>query len=240
MRATNKGSTVLTANQCFDSTDEESGPQLKVLPAPISIFRNELEHRSNQRIKRVEDVVLAFMILLMIAVPMLLIAAAVKLTSRGPVFFKQRRAGLNGKQFKVFKFRSMTCCEDGSRVTQATKNDQRVTRLGAFLRRTSLDELPQFLNVLMGDMSIVGPRPHALAHDDLYSAKIPTYSLRHSVKPGITGWAQVNGWRGETDTDDKMIKRVEHDLHYIASWSLTLDLWIIIKTALGGANKNAY
>jgi putative colanic acid biosynthesis UDP-glucose lipid carrier transferase len=226
------------------AADEISGTKV-ILPQPTAslspLFHNKLQGRNEQRIKRAEDIVLSSLILLLIAIPMLMIAIAVKLTSRGPVFFKQRRAGLNGQTFKVFKFRSMTCCEDGTKVTQATKNDVRVTRLGAILRRTSLDELPQFLNVLMGDMSIVGPRPHALAHDEHYRPKIPTYSLRHSVKPGITGWAQVNGWRGETDTDEKMVKRVEHDIHYINTWSLALDLWIIIRTAVGGFfGKNVY
>jgi putative colanic acid biosynthesis UDP-glucose lipid carrier transferase len=181
--------------------------------------------------KRIEDIILASIILALIAVPMAFIAIGVKLSSRGPIFFRQRRYGLNGEEIGVLKFRSMTVCEDGNTVTQATKNDQRVTKFGAFLRRTSLDELPQFLNVLSGEMSIVGPRPHAVAHNEQYRALIQGYMRRHKVKPGITGWAQVNGWRGETDTLDKMEKRVQYDLEYINGWNLGLDLKIIAMTA---------
>jgi exopolysaccharide biosynthesis polyprenyl glycosylphosphotransferase len=161
------------------------------------------------------------------------IAAAVKLSSPGPVIFAQRRYGRAGKEIRVFKFRSMRATEDGARVTQATKGDPRVTRVGAFLRRTSLDELPQVFNVLFGDMSVVGPRPHAVAHNEQYKTQILEYMLRHKVKPGITGWAQVNGWRGETDTLEKMIERVAHDLHYISNYSFFLDLKIIFLTAFG-------
>ena len=171
-------------------------------------------------VKRLEDIILGALILALITLPMIFIALAVKLTSRGPVFFKQRRYGLNGKQISVWKFRSMTVLEDGDTVTQATKGDARITSLGAFLRKTSLDELPQFINVLTGQMSIVGPRPHAVAHNEQYRQLIGDYMLRHKVKPGITGWAQINGWRGETDTLEKMEKRVEFDLYYIRNWSL--------------------
>jgi putative colanic acid biosynthesis UDP-glucose lipid carrier transferase len=156
----------------------------------------------------------------------------VKLGSPGPVFFQQRRYGLGGDEIRVLKFRTMKVCEDGGQVTQATRKDPRVTWVGAFLRRTSLDELPQFFNVLTGSMSIVGPRPHAVAHNEEYRALIPGYMLRHKVKPGITGWAQVNGWRGETENLDKMRARVEHDLDYIRNWRLSLDLQIIARTAL--------
>ncbi|NCU20882.1 undecaprenyl-phosphate glucose phosphotransferase, partial [Candidatus Falkowbacteria bacterium] len=142
-------------------------------------------------------------------------------------------------EIQVWKFRTMTVCEDGPVVTQAQRQDPRVTRVGALLRRTSLDELPQFLNVLRGDMSIVGPRPHAVAHNELYRGKIHGYMLRHLVRPGITGWAQVNGWRGETDTEDKMVKRVEHDLWYIRHWSLWLDLTIILRTVFRGFGGHA-
>jgi len=161
------------------------------------------------------------------------VAGAVKLTSPGPVLFAQRRYGRDGKEIRVFKFRSMRVTEDGAQVRQATKGDSRVTPVGAFLRRTSLDELPQFLNVLKGDMSVVGPRPHAVAHNEHYRTQILEYTLRHKVKPGITGWAQVNGWRGETDTLSKMIERVAHDLHYIKHYSFVLDLKIILMTAFG-------
>ena len=191
--------------------------------------------------KRLEDVVLSIGILLGIAIPMLLIAGAVKLTSRGPVLFRQRRYGLDGREITVWKFRTMTVGENGDNVVQARKGDARVTPLGAFLRRTSLDELPQFVNVLLGDMSIVGPRPHAIAHNEAYRALIPGYMLRHKVKPGITGWAQVNGWRGETDTLDKMERRVQSDLWYIRNWSLWLDLRIIARTAFRVfVDENAY
>ncbi len=191
--------------------------------------------------KRVEDVVLSVLILLLIAIPMMVIALAVKVTSPGPVFFKQRRYGLNGAVVNVWKFRSMTVCEDGDNIPQAKKGDARVTKLGAFLRRTSLDELPQFINVLQNSMSIVGPRPHAVSHNEQYRRLIRGYMLRHKVKPGITGWAQVNGWRGETDSLDKMQKRVEFDLEYIQQWSLWFDLKIIFLTVLRGfVGKNAY
>ena len=192
-------------------------------------------------VKRVEDIVLGTAILAVIALPMLVIAMAVKLTSPGPAIFRQRRYGLNGNVLYVWKFRSMTVCEDGVDVPQARKGDARITRLGAFLRRTSLDELPQFINVLQGTMSIVGPRPHAIAHNEEYRRLIHGYMLRHKVKPGITGWAQVNGWRGETDTMEKMRGRVECDLQYIQEWSLWLDLKIVWMTIWGGfRGKNAY
>ena len=181
-------------------------------------------------VKRASDLLLASLILLLILPLMALIAIGVKLSSPGPVLFKQRRYGLDGEEIKVFKFRSMTVTEDGDRVVQAKKNDQRVTRFGKFLRKTSLDELPQFINVLQGRMSVVGPRPHAVAHNEMYRKLIKGYMIRHKVKPGITGWAQVSGLRGETDTPDKMAARIEYDLEYIRNWSLLLDLWIIMKT----------
>ena len=183
-------------------------------------------------IKRVSDFVIAATILLLIMPLMLAIALAVKLSSPGPVLFKQRRYGLDGKEILVYKFRSMTVLEDGNVVTQATRNDRRVTRLGAFLRKTSLDELPQFINVLQGRMSVVGPRPHAVAHNELYRKLIPSYMIRHKVRPGITGLAQVNGLRGETDTLEKMSARVEHDLAYLRNWSLLLDLKIVLMTVV--------
>jgi len=192
-------------------------------------------------IKRVEDLVIGSLLVLAFALPMLAIALAIKLTSRGPVLFKQRRHGENGVEFHVLKFRSMTTQDNGHVVVQATRFDPRITPVGAFLRRTSLDELPQFFNVLMGDMSLVGPRPHAIAHNALYRTKILEYMRRHKVKPGITGWAQVNGLRGETDTLDKMVARVEHDLEYIRKWSPWLDLKILFLTAFGRkVRQNAY
>ena len=172
---------------------------------------------------------------------MLLIAAAIKLTSAGPALFKQRRAGLDGREITVWKFRTMTVQEDGDDVTLVVRGDKRVTPFGAFLRRTSLDELPQFLNVLRGDMSIVGPRPHAVVINEEYRRLIPGYMLRHRVKPGLTGWAQVHGWRGPTDRIEQIERRVQFDLWYIRNWSLWLDLWIIARTALCGfADDNAY
>jgi putative colanic acid biosynthesis UDP-glucose lipid carrier transferase len=191
--------------------------------------------------KRTMDIVLSALILVLISPLLLAIAIAIKATSRGPVIFRQRRYGLDGKQIIVYKFRSMTVCEDGDTIRQAQKSDQRITPLGAFLRRTSLDELPQFVNVLQGRMSIVGPRPHAIAHNEMYRKLIKGYMVRHKVKPGITGWAQVNGSRGETETVEKMQKRIEYDLEYLRNWSMTLDLWIILKTilVLRGQN-NAY
>ncbi len=195
----------------------------------------------NSWLKRAEDIVLGLVILTIIALPMAVVALAIKLTSKGTVFFKQTRYGLNGHPIRVLKFRTMSVSEDGPTIAQAVQNDSRITRLGAFLRRTSMDELPQFLNVLTGEMSIVGPRPHAVAHNELYRKQIPGYMLRHKVKPGITGWAQVNGWRGETDTLDKMIRRVEHDLAYIRSWDLFFDLKIIFLTVFGrDVRRNAH
>lgn len=193
-------------------------------------------------LKAIEDYVLGTLILLLISVPMLVIAVTIKLTSPGPVLFKQYRDGWNGEKILVYKFRSMKVHQESDFVvTQATRNDNRVTPLGAFLRRTSLDELPQFINVLQGRMSIVGPRPHALEHNTYYKELVPGYMLRHKVKPGITGLAQINGFRGETDTLDKMATRVEYDKAYIESMSIWLDLKIIVLTIFKGfVNKNAY
>jgi putative colanic acid biosynthesis UDP-glucose lipid carrier transferase len=184
----------------------------------------------NSTIKRTSDIVLSSLILLLLAPLMLVTAIAVKVSSPGPVIFRQRRYGLFGEEIIVYKFRSMTVMENGNTVTQAQRNDGRVTKIGGFLRRTSLDELPQFVNVLQGRMSIVGPRPHAVAHNEQYRKVIKGYMLRHKVKPGITGWAQVNGLRGETATIDKMEARVQYDLDYLRNWSLWLDLWIVLRT----------
>jgi putative colanic acid biosysnthesis UDP-glucose lipid carrier transferase len=186
----------------------------------------------NGLVKRASDLVLATLILILIAPVLAAVALGVKLTSPGPVIFRQRRYGLDGQEIVVYKFRSMTVAEDGAVVRQATKNDSRITPLGAFLRRTSLDELPQFVNVLQGRMSIVGPRPHAVAHNEQYRKLIRSYMIRHKVRPGVTGWAQVNGLRGETDTVEKMRARVAYDLDYLRNWSLGLDLKIIFKTIL--------
>lgn len=185
---------------------------------------------TNELTKRISDVVLSSVILLLISPLLLSIAAGVKLSSPGPVIFRQRRNGLDGSEIVVYKFRSMRAQDNGNVVKQATRNDSRITPFGAFLRRTSLDELPQFINVLQGRMSIVGPRPHAVAHNEEYRRLIKAYMVRHKVKPGITGWAQVNGHRGETDTIEKMQARVEYDLEYLRNWSLGLDLQIIVRT----------
>jgi len=207
----------------------------------ISVFENPYSGVDGW-LKRIEDIVLACCVLLVIALPMIAIAIAVKFTSPGPIIFKQRRYGINGQEIEVWKFRSMTVCDDEeNNIKQAQRGDVRITPLGGFLRRTSLDELPQFLNVLKGDMSIVGPRPHAVAHNELYRTEIHRYMMRHKVKPGITGWAQVNGWRGETESTEKMAKRIEYDLDYIRNWSLYFDLKIFLLTFLKGfINKNAY
>lgn len=197
---------------------------------PVIAIRESPFTGFNSMIKRASDIVLGVLIQLMLLPLMLCIAVVIKCTSPGPVIFRQRRYGLYGEEIIVYKFRSMTVAEDGATVVQATKNDQRVTRVGAFLRRSSLDELPQFFNVLQGRMSIVGPRPHAVAHNELYRKLIKGYMLRHKAKPGITGWAQVNGLRGETETLDKMEARIRYDLDYLRNWSLWLDLWIIVRT----------
>ncbi len=195
----------------------------------------------NGIIKRLSDILLSIVIMLLISPVMLGIAIAVKLTSPGPVLFVQRRYGLDGEEIPVYKFRSMTVCEDGDTIRQATKNDARITPLGAFLRKSSLDELPQFINVLQGRMSIVGPRPHAVAHNEMYRKLIKGYMIRHKVKPGITGWAQVTGHRGETDKLEKMEARIAYDLDYLRNWSLKLDLTIIAKTVLVVFNdRHAY
>lgn len=196
---------------------------------------------TNGMIKRGSDIVLSMLILLLVSPLMLAIALGIKLTSPGPIIFRQRRYGLNGEEILVKKFRTMTVCEDGNDIPQARQHDQRITPFGAFLRRTSLDELPQFFNVLQGAMSIVGPRPHAVAHNELYRTLIKGYMIRHKVKPGITGWAQVNGWRGETETLEKMKCRIDYDLAYLRNWSLRLDLYIIAKTVtVMLRDKNAY
>lgn len=195
----------------------------------------------NTLLKRIEDICFSSLILILISPLLIGIAIAIKLTSKGPVFFKQTRYGLNGKPILVYKFRSMNVMENGIKVTQAVKNDPRLTPIGGFLRRTSIDELPQFINVFLGSMSVVGPRPHAVAHNEEYRQLIPGYMLRHKVKPGITGLAQIRGWRGETDTLDKMEKRVECDLEYIRTWSIWLDIQIIFLTVFKGfIHKAAY
>lgn len=196
---------------------------------------------TNALAKRVSDITLSLLILTLIAPLLIAVAIGVKLSSPGPTIFRQRRNGLDGDEIIVYKFRSMRVQDNGPVVKQATKGDLRVTKFGAFIRRTSLDELPQFINVLQGRMSVVGPRPHAVAHNNEYRQLIKAYMVRHKVKPGITGWAQVNGHRGETDTVDKMRARVEYDLEYLRNWSIGLDLQIIVRTIrLVFLDRNAY
>jgi len=191
--------------------------------------------------KRLIDIVASFLGLVVLSPLLLLIAVAIKRDSSGPVIFRQRRYGVNGKEIKVWKFRTMSTQEDGSAVVQAVQGDQRITRLGRFLRSYSLDELPQLYNVLTGTMSLVGPRPHAVSHNEEYRSKINGYMMRHKIKPGITGWAQINGWRGETDTLQKMEKRVEFDLEYMKNWSVWFDIKILLLTLVRGfSSKNAY
>ncbi len=225
---------ILMFNLMQARTYEVNGiPLIAVWEIPLSSLQYAL--------KRVLDIILASIVLIFLLPLMALIALGVKRSSPGPILFRQRRYGLNGREIIIYKFRSMTVMEDGDTIPQATRNDSRITRFGAFLRRTSLDELPQFINVLQGRMSIVGPRPHAVAHNEQYRKLINGYMLRHKVKPGITGWAQIHGLRGETDTLDKMKQRVEYDLQYLKNWSLSLDLIIIFKTALVFfRNHNAY
>jgi Undecaprenyl-phosphate glucose phosphotransferase len=200
---------------------------------PVLTIANSRVERQMGMIKRVEDIVISSIALLLLWPVLLTAAICVKLGSKGPAIFKQKRHGFNNQVFEVYKFRSMRMQDDdGQGVKQATRHDSRITRVGAFLRRTSIDELPQLFNVLKGDMSIVGPRPHAVQHNDEYGAIISQYFARHNVKPGITGWAQVKGLRGETDTIDKMHKRVDADLYYIEHWSLLLDLKVILMTAM--------
>lgn len=206
----------------------------------VSVFENPF-YGVDGVFKRCVDLSVGTLALAMAAIPMLLIAVAVKLTSRGPVFFRQKRYGLDGKSFDVWKFRSMTVCENGDRVVQATKNDARLTPIGGLLRKTSLDELPQLFNVLNGTMSLVGPRPHANSHNEYYRTQIQGYMLRHKVKPGITGLAQVNGCRGETETLDKMEQRIRYDHQYIREWSILLDLKILLRTMVVVVKtENAY
>jgi putative colanic acid biosynthesis UDP-glucose lipid carrier transferase len=208
---------------------------------PVISFRETPIRGINAFLKRIEDLVVAGFILLIASPLLLAIAVGVKLTSQGPVIFKQWRYGLNGRPIQVYKFRTMNVNEDGYDFTQATKDDSRITPFGAFLRQTSLDELPQLINVIQGRMSLVGPRPHPVAMNEQYRKSVPGYMLRHKVKPGLTGLAQIKGFRGETDTLEKIERRVEYDLEYLRQWSLVMDLEILLRTILTGAwRTNAY
>jgi len=193
--------------------------------------------RAEVQTKYVLDGVLAALGLFLLSPLLVLVALAIRLDSNGPALFKQIRTGLNGKPFRIYKFRTMTVQEDGAVIQQATPGDPRVTRIGGILRRTSLDELPQLLNVIRGEMSLVGPRPHALAHDAYYGREIPSYAGRFAVKPGITGWAQVNGSRGETPTVADMQRRIDLDLWYVQNWSLALDLEILAQTVVAETTR---
>lgn len=199
-------------------------PAFEIRSAPLSV--------AERAMKRGLDIVVASTALILLAPLMLVIAAVIRFETPGPTLFRQRRLGFNGREFRILKFRSMTVTEDGEKVVQASKNDKRVTRIGRIIRATSIDELPQLINVLRGDMSLVGPRPHAVAHDNTYEDTIADYSLRRHMKPGLTGWAQVNGLRGETRSIDLMERRVEHDLWYIDNWTIWLDLRILLMTAV--------
>lgn len=211
------------------------------LGLPVVDLNQPISSGMNGVVKDVFDRMFAVVALILLLPLFIVIALLIKYSSPGPIFFKQPRLGLNGKKFNVYKFRTMKLHQEHDTVTQATRNDPRITPIGGFLRRTSLDELPQFINVLFGDMSVVGPRPHALQHNEMYKDLLEMYMLRHRVKPGITGWAQIHGHRGETDTVDKMAKRVQFDLHYIQNWSLWMDVRIIVWTAFRGwTGKNAY
>lgn len=201
---------------------------------PVGSLQFEpLQELRNRVKKRIFDIIFSsFVIVFVLSWLMPLIGLIIKLESRGPVFFRQNRAGRDNKTFKIFKFRTMTVTEADSEYKQATKNDNRITKVGKFLRKTSLDELPQFLNVFIGDMSVTGPRPHPLKLNEAYMTRIDSYMARHFVKPGISGWAQVNGYRGETETPEIMRKRIEHDLWYVENWSTMLDIRIIVMTII--------
>lgn len=215
------------------ATEINSMPALELIETPF--------WGASGLLKRVFDIVFSACALAALAIPMLAIAAAVRLTSPGPALFRQPRYGLNGREFHVLKFRTMTVADRNHEVQQVSRNDQRVTPLGRFLRRTSLDELPQFINVLTGDMSVVGPRPHTVTHNEYYRGQVQRYMARHKVRPGITGLAQVRGLRGETSTTQMMAARIDCDIEYIRTWSVILDLRIILRTILVVANdKNAY
>lgn len=207
----------------------------------LSVRNNKLSSVTNQALKRTFDIVFSGLFLIVSPVIFIPIAIAIKLSSPGPIFFAQDRTGYRGKTFKCLKFRTMRVNNDAD-TKQATRDDDRTTKVGAFLRRTSLDELPQFINVFIGDMSVVGPRPHMLKHTDQYSKLVDLYMVRHVVKPGVTGWAQVNGYRGITDELWKMQKRVEYDVWYIENWNFLLDLKIIGRTIYNGAKgeENAF
>lgn len=206
-----------------------SGNSLRLLSAPMN--------ESGRFLKRAFDITASGAGLILLSPILLAVAAAVRFTSPGPALFLQERRGFNGRNFRIYKFRSMRVMESGHAMRQAQKDDPRVTKVGAFIRRTSIDELPQLINVLKGDMSLVGPRPHAISHDDELSSKFELYAQRQRIKPGITGWAQVNGFRGDTSTQDKIEARTLHDLYYAENWSLLLDIWIVFLTVFSARTR---
>ena len=213
----------------------------QVAGLPVIALSTSPMNARKETLKRAEDILIGSLALILAAPVMLLIALVIKLDSPGPVFFRQWRYGLDGREIRVWKFRTMSVTEDGHKFCQASRNDCRITRVGRVIRRISLDELPQLFNVLAGSMSLVGPRPHAVAHDEQFRSLLPGYMWRLKIKPGITGWAQVNGWRGETDTLEKMKGRMDHDLYYIENWTLTLDIKILWLTLWRGfINENAF
>jgi putative colanic acid biosysnthesis UDP-glucose lipid carrier transferase len=207
--------------------------------SPVAMHNAPLT-RIEMLAKRACDVALALVVLALLSPLMLLVSLVIKLDSAGPIIFKQRRTGFNGQEFTIYKFRSMSVLEDGRQIAQTRRNDSRLTKVGRILRQSSIDELPQLLNVLKGEMSLVGPRPHAVAHDDQYRAAISSYAFRHHVKPGITGWAQINGLRGETPLVQDMERRIEFDLWYIDNWSLSLDLKIMWRSCFEVVRASAY
>jgi Undecaprenyl-phosphate glucose phosphotransferase len=217
----------------YASSGRQRIVSLEIQRAPLST--------TEQIVKRAMDVAVGLLALIFFVPIMALTALAIKLDSEGPVFFAQNRRGFNGRNFLMLKFRTMTVQENGESITQATRNDPRVTKIGKLLRSASIDELPQLVNVIRGEMSLVGPRPHALAHDNYFVKLLQDYASRHHVKPGMTGWAQVNGLRGATPSVDQIARRVEMDLWYINNWSLWLDIQILIKTVFEVLRKrNAF
>lgn len=233
---------VYVSTQSADDFPLEAISELSALEgAGLLQFHRKPIDSWGEMIKGLLDRALAFLLLICLSPIFLIIALAIRHDSSGPVFFRQRRHGLMNETIMVWKFRTMRVMDDGPRIVQASKDDPRITKIGALLRQTSLDELPQLINILLGEMSLVGPRPHAVAHNEFYAEVIATYGRRQQVKPGLTGWAQINGYRGETATTELMAKRIEHDLWYIRHWSLWLDMKIILLTPFYGfINKNAY
>lgn len=226
--------TAQSANQGAAWVPVSGAPEREVLlpPLALSLAAGPVGRSAHSLRKRLFDVAVAICLLILLAPLLLLVGLAIRLSSPGPALFRQTRLGLGGKPFKILKFRTMSVMEDGPVIRQATSDDTRTTRIGRILRKTSIDEAPQIINVLLGDMSIVGPRPHAAAHDRFYSSEIPEYARRMTVRPGITGWAQVNGARGETPTIDHMRERISFDLWYIEKWSMSLDIVILFRTVL--------